>query len=443
MEKDKLAVLKKVLVQNKEIDYWVIAKIIEKKYNLYLTKNIQHENYLTGTREDYIVTVFKKYEQELGEATITIVDFGESEIKKKVDEALFAASLSRNPFYEPFAEREKITKLNLHDTIFDKSREDIQKTVEDFSEKIRAEVQKNKQIKFTSAEILTVDRNSVLMTSKCHELKQRKSAVYVELILTTTGKGEEVEFLADKTETTFEKFNISDFVKEAVETVIDISNAGHSEAFTGPVILTNPAIHEFFVPTMGENPIIINSSARAKYMNVSKFELGKPIAKFKGEKLTLKGNALIPQGLRSSAFDASCVPARNLTIVEDGILKNLVGAKQFADYLKIKPTGPLGNIQISPGKLSTDALYEGKTPVIEVKSFSWFDPSPYASDFASEIRLGYLIKDGKRIPFKGGLLVGSVFDAIADANYSKETVEDAGYYGPKAVRFNKLVVSGL
>jgi hypothetical protein len=105
MEKDKLAVLKKVLVQNKEIDYWVIAKIIEKKYNLYLTKNIQHENYLTGTREDYIVTVFKKYEQELGEATITIVDFGESEIKKKVDEALFAASLSRNPFYEPFAER--------------------------------------------------------------------------------------------------------------------------------------------------------------------------------------------------------------------------------------------------------------------------------------------------------------------------------------------------
>lgn len=443
MKNDELNLLKKILTQHKEIDYWEIIKKTEKKYNLYITKNSQHENYMHGIREDYIVIVYKKFGNELGEATVTIVDFDESSVKQKITEALLAASLSKNPFYEPFAEKSETPKIKLHDTVFEKRSPEIQKKIENFAGQMLSEVKQNKKVKFTGAEILTLDTDSELITNKGHNLKHRKSAVYVELVLTAVGKRGEVEFLADKKETTFEKFDIVEFVNEAATIVTAISDAVGPKAFSGPVILTGPAIMEFFVLTFGLNPIIVNASAGAKYMNVSKFKLGKPIADFKGEKLTLNSNALIPQGLMSVLFDINCVPSKNLTVIENGILKNMISAKQFADYLKVKPTGALGNIQIPAGKLSVSDLYKTKTPVVEIQSFSWFDPSPYAGDFASEVRLGYLIKNGKRIPFKGGLLIGAVFDAIANANYSKETIESAGYYGPKAVRFNKLVLSGL
>lgn len=440
---NKLNLLKKILEQNKKIDYWSIISKCEKKYNLYITKDSQKESQLHGCREDFVVTVYKKFGKELGEATASIVDFDEQSIKRKINEAVVAAGLSKNPAYEPFANYKNYPKTKMYDDTFDKPAKDILKRVECFADEMLCEVQKHSAIKFTCAEILTADTTSTLTTNLGKTLSQRKSNVYAELILTTTGKRGETEFLTDKTEVTFDKFNVKKFVKDAVNAVIDISNAEPPKSFVGPVILTGPAIKEFFVLTYGVGPLIVNSSASAKYKKVSRFELGKPIVKFKGEKLTLKSNALILQGLASSQFDANGVPSQKVALIENGIFKNHIAAKQFADYLKVKPTGALGNVEVAAGKAAAENLYKTKKPIVEVASFSWFDPSPFAGDFASEIRLGYLIKDGKRVPFKGGLLVGSVFNAVANANYSKETVKDSGYYGPKAVRFNKLTLSGL
>jgi predicted Zn-dependent protease len=77
-----------------------------------------------------------------------------------------------------------------------------------------------------------------------------------------------------------------------------------------------------------------------------------------------------------------------------------------------------------------------------VKAFSDFRADPTSGDFASEIRLGEVREDGTAVPFKGGLLIGNWFDAMADARLSSETIALDGYYGPSTIRLGSLQVAG-
>ena len=81
-------------------------------------------------------------------------------------------------------------------------------------------------------------------------------------------------------------------------------------------------------------------------------------------------------------------------------------------------------------------------PHVEVVAFSWFNPDGVTGEFASEIRLGYVVNGDKRTPFKGGMLVGNVLDALADVRWSAETGFYGDYQGPTTARFAQLTVAG-
>ena len=78
----------------------------------------------------------------------------------------------------------------------------------------------------------------------------------------------------------------------------------------------------------------------------------------------------------------------------------------------------------------------------EIAAFSWFNPDEITGDFACEIRLGYVVSDGKRVPFKGGQLIGNYLQALAGASWSSETGFYGAYQGPTTVRFAQLTVAG-
>jgi predicted Zn-dependent protease len=73
--------------------------------------------------------------------------------------------------------------------------------------------------------------------------------------------------------------------------------------------------------------------------------------------------------------------------------------------------------------------------------FSWFNPDPISGDFASEIRLGYFVKNGKAKPFKGGQLIGNVVDGLANVKWSEETGFYGSYLGPHTARFSGLKIT--
>lgn len=82
-----------------------------------------------------------------------------------------------------------------------------------------------------------------------------------------------------------------------------------------------------------------------------------------------------------------------------------------------------------------------EVPHVEIVEFSWFNPDTITADFSCEIRLGYVVEGKKRTPFKGGLLVGNLLDALANANWSSETDFYGDYLGPTTARCNELTVA--
>ena len=151
---------------------------------------------------------------------------------------------------------------------------------------------------------------------------------------------------------------------------------------------------------------------------------------------------LLNHNINSMQFDDDGIRARKLLVIKDGIFKNYIASKRFADYLGVEPTGPIGVFEMKHGSKSKAELYKPKELMYEIVSFSSFVPNWVSGDFAAEVRLGYMIKNNKKVPFKGGMFVGNMFDMMKDMWLSKETVKLPGYHGPAVIRFEKGIVSG-
>ena len=184
------------------------------------------------------------------------------------------------------------------------------------------------------------------------------------------------------------------------------------------------------------------SSASLKYTGETPWEVGKSIFRsdVSGDDLNAWADRTLAFGMESSAFDSDGIPAQRVPLVENNNLVNYIADQRFGSYLGIKPTGAFGNLELAPGtKSKTELMAE---PYLEIAEYSWFNPNPITGDFACEIRLGYEVRDGERIPFKGGMLVGNFLDALADVYWSSETGSYGNYQGPQAARFNDLKVAG-
>jgi predicted Zn-dependent protease len=186
------------------------------------------------------------------------------------------------------------------------------------------------------------------------------------------------------------------------------------------------------------------------YEKMSRYVKGKPAwgdKPLQGDAVTIFSDPLVPFGPRSqivSLVDAA--PVRRIALLKEGCYDELLGGYRYYHYLGlleqgIKPPGLPGNTAVLAGKArAADLLGSGR--VVAVKAFSDFRADPTSGDFASEIRLGEVREDGTATPFKGGLLIGNWFDAMAVVRLSSETIALDGYYGPSAVRIGSLKLAG-
>jgi PmbA protein len=227
----------------------------------------------------------------------------------------------------------------------------------------------------------------------------------------------------------------------------DIALAGPPQNWQGPVVLLGDAAAD--VLSLSGNPLGFHASARGVHEQTSKHSDGKPVtgdAKLKGEPFTLTSDPFLPLGLESrSLSDFDGTPTRRVVLAQDGNWAGLLGGRRYYHYLGLMekgatPPGPRGNSVVPAGPTGVGDLLCGDC--VAIRAFSDFGVDDASGEFAVEVRLGELRKDGKIIPFKGGLFVGNWFTAIADANYSKETQTYWSYYGPYAVRFNQGKIAG-
>ena len=292
-------------------------------------------------------------------------------------------------------------------------------------------------VRMTAAELFAEETAVRLRNSRGIDASQSGTSLAVEWVLLAREGEREVETFVEMQRRRLADLHLQEVVAERAGWTRDLLAAQAPPDHAGAVVLAGTALAEF----MGSGVIQHLGSAEAKFSRSSTWEIGESVFRVSssGDPLTVWANRQAPYGVASDRFDAEGIPSQRLLLIDANRLAAFSAAQRYAEYLNIPATGEFGVIEVAPGRTAAADLREGNH--VEIAAFSWFNPDEVTGDFACEIRLGYAVTGGMRIPFKGGQLIGNYLDALAAAHWSRETGFHGTYLGPTAVRFDKLTVA--
>jgi PmbA protein len=316
--------------------------------------------------------------------------------------------------------------------------------VERAGQQVRAALRMTPGVRLGSAEIYATRMQHMLTNSAGLSASKRETSAFLDLAL-IAGEGDHVaEFHAELRRRRLSDLHVERIIAAYGAFALHALHASAPDAWQGPVVLSGEAAAQLFNPLFG-GPFVAQTSAEMAYRKLSRFTIGQRITpeEPRGDRLTLTSDATRAYGVRTSAYDGSGVPAQAVTLVEDGVFKRPWADTKYAQYLGVEATGDIGNLTVSRGSTPLERMRSAdQGPVYEIVSFSLFNPDPLTGDFSTEIRLGYR-HDGSRVtPIKGGALVGNIFAAFGDARFSAEPFSDGTYFGPAAIRFGELTITG-
>ena len=177
------------------------------------------------------------------------------------------------------------------------------------------------------------------------------------------------------------------------------------------------------------------SAAGMVYAKYSTWKLGEDVQEgAQGERLDLTLRATDP-------YSDEGIPMADLPLLEGGVLNAYHGPNRLCRYLGVKPTGHYRKFFCANGTVSFEELKKG--PCLWAVTFSDFQMDAMSGHFGGEIRLAYLIEDGKATPVTGGSVNGSILEAQKDLVFSAERYQTARYDGPYAVRLKNVAVAGV
>ena len=199
------------------------------------------------------------------------------------------------------------------------------------------------------------------------------------------------------------------------------------DSFSGDIILGPDAVSNLI-----GDPVTISVNANNVYRGQSVLaqKRGTQIA---SEVVTLQDNAILPRDASSSAFDREGTPHQNVTIVENGVLKQFLYDSLAANREGQPPTGnATGNCRELPKIGITHFVMGGKTRPLDtileetdkgllLSRFS--GTSDYVSgDFSGAAKGAQFIQSGEIThPVKEATIAGNVFEVLPTiSDISKE-----------------------
>lgn len=392
--------------------------------------------------EKYKIDVLRNTKGADGSAAVgagdaTLLPGGD--VDRAIDTASAVAGLVANPPYGIPGPAE-MPEVQIADAELKK---DSSTALDSMMQTLRDAAGKHKGIRLTSGEAFADVIETRLVNSRGIDAKQEETRIHMEFILQSKMGDKNSETYKELTRRRVADMNISAELDERARFTADLLNASSPPSWEGPVVIRSEALATLVNgDTLVPSVVKTLSGGDSKYAKISPWEIGQGIFRedVKGDPFTLYANRTVPYGLQSNRFDAEGLPAKRVEVIKDGKLVTFYAGQKYADYLSIPATGDFGVAEVPAGKTPLkDLLTE---PYVEISMFSWFNPDSISGDFATEIRLGYLVKDGKATPFKGGQLIGNVLTALANCRWSAETGFYGTYVGPQAVRFAKLKIAG-
>ncbi len=432
------------LHQRHDLQAWSVRRVVQHGAQLYsiaqqveARREVDHEYFVIDVLRDTSSIDSKT----CGAATITLLSG--DDVDGAIDEAALMAGLVRNPPYSIPAQAEMPTVQLADPELL--TAPDRSTALDRLYVRLQQAVARYPHVRMTAAEFFADETTTHLINSRGLDAMQTATSVAAEWVLINRSDGQETEAFCEMSRRRAADIDIEGEVASRAQSTIDLLQAMPAPDYAGPMVLRGDTLANFICgnKVLADNGLFaVLGSARSKFSQLSKWEIGQSIFRDEvlGDPLTLWATRQLPYGTRSNRFDDEGLPAQRVLLVEENRLMAFTASQRYADYLSLPPTGDFGNIEVPPGRTAqTDLLAE---PHVEIVSFSWFNPDAITGDFATEIRLGYVMDGNGRRPFKGGLLIGNVLDALANVRWSSETEFNGNYLGPAAARFGQLTVAG-
>ncbi|MEO7002454.1 MAG: TldD/PmbA family protein [Ktedonobacterales bacterium] len=442
-------------------DAWQVDVIAEEEAQLYLIGDRTEARRLV-TNEQAVAHIHNLHAphggadmpggQALGEAETPLLASDTADparLAARFADGVTMASLTDNPpFTLPAAPAQGYPSPDISDPALLGGQAAMMAALDGLRARLEAAVATQSGVRLSSAEFYATRSHRMLRNSRGLTAASAGTQVFFDLVLIAQSGDREAEVHAEMKRRRLADLQIEGTVAAYSAFARHSLRAVTPATARGPVILSGEAVANLFYSILffNNNPLLTHSSAAAAYQKISRFKPGELITpeEPRGDRLTLASDGLRPFGVRSAPFDDEGLPASNLPIIENGVLRRYWADMRYATYLNVEPTGNFGNVTVARGSAPLAALRQtGSAPVYEVVLFSAFNPDPVTGDFAGEIRLGYRHNpDGTVTPIKGGALTGNVFAALADARFSSDAYTDGVYYGPAAIRFGDLTIAG-
>ena len=364
-------------------------------------------------------------------------DLEEGRLVARLGDAVTMASLTDNPpFGLPDASFGTYPGVLTVDPLL---ASDPETALQDALARVRSAVSSWGNVRLSSAELFTTTSSRSLRNSRGLAAADRGTQVFLDFVVIADDGTGEAEFHAELTRRRVSDLMIESAVDSYAAYARHLLLARPPATHSGPVILTGDALLNFF------GPVVYHASGQAAFTKVSRFKSGEPVAEYQSnsDRLTLSSDAIRPWGVKTAAFDGEGLPGRTVTLIQDGVFLQHWAGMRYATYLGIPPTGEFANLQIQPGRWQLDELRRTDSgPIYEIVAISWMNPDPISGDFTVEIKLGYRHDATGSHPIKGGALTGNIFAALAEVHLSEQTYSDGWYFGPAAIRFANLTISG-
>lgn len=422
----------------KDLAGWTVRHIVNHGAQVYLVPSgIEAEREVRD--EKYRIDVLRSTKAKdgspaVGSGPATLLPGGD--IAAAVEEASLIAGLVANPQYS-LPGPQPLPDVPLVDHAI---KGDASGVCLDTMKQIQ-EIARYDDVRLTSAESFAETETTRVVNSRGIDAQQEATRIEIEFVLQSRQGDKNSEMIGSVTRRRAADLDAASEISSRAQYTRDLLDPGPPPTWEGAVVLRHDVLNTFLVgDSLAISTVGNLASGASKYAKVSQWEIGKSIfrGEVRGDPFTFWGNRILPYGSQSERFDEEGIPAQRAEIVRDNVLKTFACSQKYADYLKIPATGGLGNIEVAPGRTKAkDLLAE---PYVEVVMFSWFHPDPISGDFACEIRLGYLVENGKAKPFKGGQLIGNVIDGLADVRWSEETGFYGSYLGPHTARFSGFKV---
>jgi PmbA protein len=438
------------LSRHPQINDWTVRRQRGHSVQLYLVAGAI-ENLRQVEREAYEVEIFNDHEADgvarRGSATLPLSRADLDRLDPLLDDGALMASLVHNPPWS-LPDEGALPDVELADPSLG-SAEAALAAARETAERIRelAAAEARHDVRLSSAELFINLVEEELANSRGVHASAIGTRVMFELTLLARETDGESEYFGQGEARRLIDLGIESTIAEGAQMARDKLRAEMPATRVGPVVASGEALAQMLGGTAvtSTGALLTQAAASTAYSKLSRLEIGKPVygeAEPTGDLLTVRANARLPFGVASYRFDSDGVGAQDLLVIEDGILRARPATQRYGQYLKVPVTGRPGMMDLARGTTPMAELLNGDEPVCHVLAFSAPNVDVLTGDFGMEIRIGYERGPKGTRPLAGASVTGNLFEALANVRLSSEARQFATTYGPAAMRFGALQITG-